>query len=96
MKVLALCMVLLGTCQGFLFPKIKTVDELEVDKYTGRWYEVKNVWLNLKSKSFSLHTGATVSILYNLNLDAGIKRLISTGKYPGPKQALCDLSLIAT
>ena len=42
MKILIVLCCLLGLTNGFLFPKIKTVEKLDIDKYTGRWYEV---WL---------------------------------------------------
>jgi len=40
MKNLLVFTILITATQGFLFPKIKTVDELDVNKYLGRWYEV--------------------------------------------------------
>ena len=36
----AFCLCIATTANGFLFSKIKTVDRLDVEKYTGRWYEV--------------------------------------------------------
>lgn len=40
MKSLALLLVV-GLVDGFFFPKIKTVEQLDINKYTGRWYEVR-------------------------------------------------------
>jgi len=36
---IVLCLCIAAT-QAFFFPKIKTVSNLDITKYTGRWYEV--------------------------------------------------------
>ncbi|XP_057305173.1 outer membrane lipoprotein Blc-like [Hydractinia symbiolongicarpus] len=40
MKTIVFCVVFLYGANGFLFPKVKTVDKLDLNKYLGRWYEV--------------------------------------------------------
>ena len=41
MKCAAVLVVLYAACSNCLFlPKIKTVDQLDIFKYAGKWYEV--------------------------------------------------------
>ena len=43
MKVLLGLLLCAVASQAFLFKKIQTVSELDVNKYAGRWYEVRRI-----------------------------------------------------
>ncbi|XP_066922500.1 uncharacterized protein [Clytia hemisphaerica] len=89
MKVLALCIVLFGTCQGFLFPKIKTVDQLDVAKYTGRWYEMYNsLFQRITFEKNSYCTNA----IYTPRKGSNIIGVLNSGVTGGPKGKVSDIN----
>ena len=48
MKFLLIALALVSSyAHAFFFPKIKTVDNLDLSKYDGRWYEVRQYFVKI-------------------------------------------------
>lgn len=75
MKSLALLLVV-GLVDGFFFPKIKTVEQLDINRYTGRWYEMYNsLFQRLTFERNSYCTSAT----YTLRPDGKVVNVLNSG-----------------
>merc|ERR1712142_1005298 len=81
MKVaVVLLVVCFYHCHGFLFPKVKTVDHLDIDKYMGRFYEIYSTLIQRQTfQKNSVCTSAT----YTLRKD-GIVKVYNSGRKNTP------------
>jgi len=84
----ALCLCIATTANGFLFSKIKTVDRLDVEKYTGRWYEMYNSLI--QRKTFEKNSFCTTAT-YTLGADNKTILVNNSGRISGAKGKLNDI-----
>jgi len=68
--LLLLAVVGLYQANAFLFPKVKTVDTLDLNKYTGRWYEA---YSTLVQKATFQRNSYCTSATYTINGDGTVK-----------------------
>ncbi|XP_066921322.1 outer membrane lipoprotein Blc-like [Clytia hemisphaerica] len=85
MKVLLGLLLCAVASQAFLFKKIKTVSELDVNKYSGRWYEMYNSLI--QRQTFEKNSYCTTAT-YRLAADGKTILVHNSGRISAPKGRL--------
>jgi len=90
---LLLAVVGVYQANAFFFPKVKTVDALDLNKYTGRWYEV---YSSLIQRSTFQRNAYCTSATYSLNTDKTIKvfNAARTGSVTGPPSEVVGVAVV--